>query len=88
MYSSLLWNIRRCSPLKVNRPFEGTYSLHSQGQRISQVRNQLEAGIKAGEREHVPPKRRLSFNELQSYVPVDTTLLIIIPIQHVFSNTT
>jgi hypothetical protein len=30
-----------CGLLKVNQRFRGTYRLHLQGQRISQVRNQL-----------------------------------------------
>jgi hypothetical protein len=39
--SSVFWDITPCSPLKVNRPFEGTCRLHLQGRRISQARNQL-----------------------------------------------
>jgi hypothetical protein len=37
------WNIRPCSPLKVNRHFGGKYGLHLQSRRISQERNHYEA---------------------------------------------
>jgi hypothetical protein len=40
--SSVLWNITPCSPLKVTRSLGGTYRLHLQGERISQIRNQRE----------------------------------------------
>jgi hypothetical protein len=35
-----------CSPLKINRCFGGTYHFHLQGRKISQVKNQREAGSK------------------------------------------
>jgi hypothetical protein len=44
MKSINFWNIMPCSLLTVNRRFGGTYRLHLQGSRISQVRNQREAG--------------------------------------------
>jgi hypothetical protein len=44
MKISIFWDITPCSPLKVNRRFGGTYRLHLQGPRISQARNQREAG--------------------------------------------
>jgi hypothetical protein len=31
MKSSIFWDIKPCSPLKVNRRFGGTYRLHLQG---------------------------------------------------------
>jgi hypothetical protein len=59
---SIFWNLAPCSPLKVNRRFRGTY-LHPQGRRISQVRNQHEAGGK-----HVFPKRVLTFSSLYGII--------------------
>jgi hypothetical protein len=44
--SSIFWDLTPCSPLKVNRRFGGTFRFHVQGRRISQVRNQREAGSK------------------------------------------
>jgi hypothetical protein len=46
MKSSVLWDIRPCSPLKVNRYFGGTCRFHLQSRRISQERNGREAGSK------------------------------------------
>jgi hypothetical protein len=45
MKSSIVWDITLCSPLKVNRRFEGTCHLHMQDRR----RNQQEAD------KHIPP---------------------------------
>jgi hypothetical protein len=57
------------SPLKGNRRFGGTCRLHLQGQRISQTRNQHEAGSKQRLRwRHVPSKRRLTFNALHDVI--------------------
>jgi hypothetical protein len=44
MKSSIFWDITPCSPLGVNRRFEGICRLHFRGRRISQARNQREAG--------------------------------------------
>jgi hypothetical protein len=44
--SSVFWDITPCSPLKVNRRTGETCRLHLQGPRISQARNQREAGGK------------------------------------------
>jgi hypothetical protein len=44
--NSVLWDITPCSPLKVNRSFGTTCRLHLQCRRISQARNQHEAGSK------------------------------------------
>jgi hypothetical protein len=41
MKSTIFWDIKPCSPLKVNRRFWRTYRLHFQGQRIGLARNQL-----------------------------------------------
>jgi hypothetical protein len=41
-----LLDITPCGPLKVNRRFRGTRSLHLQGRRISQAKNQREEGSK------------------------------------------
>jgi hypothetical protein len=43
--SSIFRDITARSPLKVNERFGGTCRLHNQGRRISQTRNQYEAGI-------------------------------------------
>jgi hypothetical protein len=44
--SSVFGDITLCSPLKVSRHFGGTCRLRLQGRRISQERNQREAGSK------------------------------------------
>jgi hypothetical protein len=44
--SSVIWDITLRSPLEVNRRFEETCRLHLQNRRISQARNQHEAGSK------------------------------------------
>jgi hypothetical protein len=44
--SCIFWDVTPCSPLKLNRRFGGTCRLHLQGRRISQARNQREAGGK------------------------------------------
>jgi hypothetical protein len=62
MKSSTFRTITLCSPLKVNRYFGGTCSLHLQGQRISQARNQREIRWQDGG--DVSPTRRLTFNGL------------------------
>jgi hypothetical protein len=41
---SVLWNVTPCSPLKVSRLFGGTFHLHLPRRRMSQARNQHEAG--------------------------------------------
>jgi hypothetical protein len=46
MKTSVFWDITPCNPLKVGRRFGGTCRLHHQGRRISQARNQHEAGSK------------------------------------------
>jgi hypothetical protein len=46
MKSSVFWDTMPCSLLKVNWRFGRTCHLHPQGQRISQARNQHEAGSK------------------------------------------
>jgi hypothetical protein len=43
--SSILWDIRTFSPVKMNRPFGGIYRLHLQERRVSQEREQREAGM-------------------------------------------
>jgi hypothetical protein len=35
--STVFWDITACSPLRVNRRFGGTFSLHFQGRRISRA---------------------------------------------------
>jgi hypothetical protein len=45
--SSVYWDIPPHSPLKVSRRFGGTVRLHLQGWRVSQARNEHEAGKKS-----------------------------------------
>jgi hypothetical protein len=45
MESSILWDIKPCSPLKVHRRFGGMCHLHFHGHRISQARNQRESRL-------------------------------------------
>jgi hypothetical protein len=40
--TSIFWDIKSCSPLKVNRRFGGTYQLHLQGRKINPGRYQRE----------------------------------------------
>jgi hypothetical protein len=74
MKSSVFWDITPCGPLKVNRHFGGTFRLHLHGRRISQARNQHESKwqaeriLRPWRRQHVPPKRRLTFNRLHGVI--------------------
>jgi hypothetical protein len=43
--STIFWDMRPCSPLKVNRRFGGSYSLHFKGPRIRRGRNQREKKV-------------------------------------------
>jgi hypothetical protein len=67
MKSAFFWDITPCSPLKVNRRFGRAFYLNLHGQRMSQARNQPEAGSWR-ERRHFPPKRRLIFNRLDGII--------------------
>jgi hypothetical protein len=71
--SSIFWDITPCSPLKVNRRFGGTYRTHLQGRRIRRARNQRESRWQA-----VPPKRRLTFNELHGVISQKIALFTLI----------
>jgi hypothetical protein len=44
--SNIFWDVKTCSPLKVNGCSEGTSRLYIQGARRGQARNQHEAGRK------------------------------------------
>jgi hypothetical protein len=44
--SYVFWDVTPCIPLKINWSFGGTWYLHLQDRRISQARNQREAGNK------------------------------------------
>jgi hypothetical protein len=46
LMSSIFWDKTSCSPLKVNGLSGGTCRLHLQNRRMSQARNQREAGSK------------------------------------------
>jgi hypothetical protein len=56
----IFWHIMPCSLLLVNWHLRRTCCFHLQDQRISQARNQHEAGIKKGR--YVPLKYQLTFN--------------------------
>jgi hypothetical protein len=90
MKSSIFWDITPCILLKVNRRFDATCSLHRQSQGTSRVRNQSElkqslltaftlasctaySSTLKMER-HVPPKLRLTFNELHGVISQRTEL--------------
>jgi hypothetical protein len=63
MKSTTFWDIKPCSPLKVNRRFGGTNSLQFQVEKKSLARNQLENRWR-----YVPPKRRLTLNGLHGVI--------------------
>jgi hypothetical protein len=44
MESSIFWDITPCNPVRVCRRLGGKNSFHLEGQRVSQARNQHEAG--------------------------------------------
>jgi hypothetical protein len=81
MKGSIFWDITQCSPLKVNRCYGGTYSLHLQG-RISRAWNQSNSSWQENTRwflarlipqtwrwrRYVPPKRRLTSNGLHDVI--------------------
>jgi hypothetical protein len=58
-----VFEITRCSLLKINLRFGGICSLHLKGQWIKQTRNWQEAGSK-----HLPSKLRLTFNGLHGVI--------------------
>jgi hypothetical protein len=81
MKSPAFWNITPCGPVKISRCFGGTCHLHLQGPKISQARNQHEAGSSAlccifacvilwswRWRWHVPPKCLLTFSGLHRVI--------------------
>jgi hypothetical protein len=71
-WRALSSEIKWCSPLKVNRCFGGTCSLHLQGRRIISERNQHESRWQAE-----TPKRQLTFNGLHGIISQKTELFII-----------
>jgi hypothetical protein len=66
MKSFIFWDITACSLLKANLRCLGTYRFHLQGRRISQARNQREAGGKQSSTDYAAlyPRR---WNYLQSF---------------------
>jgi hypothetical protein len=90
MKSSIYWDVTPCSPLKVNRRFGETYSLHLQGRRISRARNQHKEDTKQGcstcwfliwliirpycWRRYVPPKHGSTFKGLHGGISQKTEL--------------
>jgi hypothetical protein len=65
-----------CSTLEVNGRFRGTFHFHLQYCRISQARNQNDTGSKNSFlifwsrrwRQHIPPRRWLTFYELHGFI--------------------
>jgi hypothetical protein len=82
MYLTNIWDLEEfyllgimpCSAFKVSRHFGGICRLHLQGRRISQARNQRESRWQA--ERHVPPKLRLTFNELHDIISQNIQLFI------------
>jgi hypothetical protein len=70
MKSTIFWNIKPCSPLKLNRRFGGIYRLRLQGRRISRARNQRRSRWR-----YVPPKRLFTFNGLHGVISQKMLLL-------------
>jgi hypothetical protein len=82
MKITIFWDKTPCSLLKVNRRFGGTYRFHLRGLRIILARNKREsmwqadlAGFLLGlffdsedRRRYFPPKRRLTFDELDGVI--------------------
>jgi hypothetical protein len=62
-------------PVKVNRRFGGIYPLHLQDRRVSQARNRHETGIKQS---LLPPKRRLTFTELNGVLAQNIELCFLV----------
>jgi hypothetical protein len=67
--STILWDITSCSPLKVNRRFDGTYHLHFRGRISLLSRWYLTRLIRPWKwRLYIPPKHRLAFNGLHHVI--------------------
>jgi hypothetical protein len=97
---SFFWDITPCSPLRDNQCFRGTRWFHLQSRIINQARNHHESGRKKSWflawiilphirwREHVPPKRLLTFKVLHGVIPqkkvpfISTTVRTSNPIQN------
>jgi hypothetical protein len=60
----IFWDIMAYSPLKIDQSFGRGSCLHVQGRKVSQTRNQREAGSKTKMEANDPPKLRLTFNVL------------------------
>jgi hypothetical protein len=82
--STIFWDITPCSPLKANRRFGGTYSLHLQA-RMSRARFQrknstclhLTRLIRPWRwRRYAPPERRLNSNGLHGVISQRIVLFI------------
>jgi hypothetical protein len=72
--STIFWDITPCSPLKVNQCFRGTYRLHLQDLLSHWYLAWLIRPWRW--RQHVPPKRWLTFNGLHSIISHKTLLLM------------
>jgi hypothetical protein len=83
---NFFWNIMRCSLLKVNRRFGGTYRLHLQGRKISWARNQRATYFHADfllllffnpeYADDISSKRRLTFRRLHGIISQKIVLVI------------
>jgi hypothetical protein len=76
MKSYIIWDITLCSQLRVNRRFGRTFRLLLRGRRIRSACYLLHTWlILRPRRRHVPPKRRLTLNDLHGVViPENWTL--------------
>jgi hypothetical protein len=84
MNSSILRDVSKCSPLEFDGRFGGTYPIHLQGRKISQARNQCEAGSKLVSRlaycstlkmeGRLPPKHHVQRTALR-FIPDGTNFL-------------
>jgi hypothetical protein len=83
--SSILWNVTHCSPVKADRRFGGTYLLHLQGRKETNMK--WKANRAASSMRHVGfllgllfysennlPKRRLPFTGVHGAISQETEL--------------
>jgi hypothetical protein len=75
MKSSIFWDITPCSPLKVTGRFGGARRLD--GRRISQARNQREAGSKQATTRRYIPEHGTLHEQIISLFNVASVLVII-----------
>jgi hypothetical protein len=73
--SSIFWDVVPYSRVKVNQRFRRTFHLHFQGRKISQRRNQYEAGTKQRMKAKYSSETSVDFQgNTMRYIPEDRTL--------------